>query len=115
MPVGILEIKKKNHTHNTCYVVEILVVEMTSLEMSGFFTSTMSVWELVQNRGRGGGDKQKETERTSENERERDLTELAGFLYCAMPKAKCTSIFFRHSINNLLIYIYQNWVIGYCK
>lgn len=36
--------------------------------MSGFFTSTMSVWELIQNRGEKT--KQKETERTSESKRE---------------------------------------------
>lgn len=46
--------------------------------MSGFFTSTMSVWELVQNRRKKT--KQKETKRTSENERERERSDRIGWI-----------------------------------
>lgn len=71
--------------------------------MSDFSTSTMSVWERVQN-------KKKQKERKRVRARKRDLIKLAEFLYCAMLKAKHISVFFRHAVFFLDLYLSE---LGY--
>lgn len=76
--------------------------------MSGFSTSTLYVWERVQN-----WRKQREWKSMWEQEIERH-DKLDKFLYSAMPKSKHASVAFRHSIQlkkYVYIFIYLIWVM----